>query len=590
MAREYQNLTQILDYLELNYQNPRAFNFLATNGSWQSISTQQFLTNIKYLTLGLKEIGLKKNDSLAIIAKSSPFWIMIDFASIANGAVTVPIFADIATDNLIYEIKDANIEFIFCDNHDNLQLIKNSGSNFKKVIIDQSINQNSDQEFISLEELMEMGKKIYDMDKTSYQNLTKNIDPDDLATIIYTSGSTGRPKGVEITHHNLVSQIKDTAEFFHLKSSSDIVLSSLPLAHVFERMVMIFYISNGVSIYFADDIKNIGSLILEIKPTLMTVVPRMLEKVHNKMQSGIDLKSFLPRMVGNLAFNFARNANPKNNSIIKHLFDFLVYQKLRKMLGGRIRMIICGGAPLALEVEKFFRNIGINLFVGYGLTEASPVIAANSHLDNKVGSVGKKFPSVQVKLATDGELLVKGPNLMRSYHNNPQKTKEAFDDNGWLKTGDLASIDDEGYIKIIGRKKELFKTANGKYVSPVPIEQKLLSYCDLLAAAVIIAEGKKFTSCLLFPDFESLEKHKENAKLSNLSNKEFLDSDFVKNKIADLINRTNLKLDHAEQIKKYYLVQDPISVKSGELTQSMKIRRQIVEEKYQDKIKKFYQE
>ena len=578
------NLIELIEFVEAKYQNPQAFNFYQL-GKWQNISTVDFLSNIRSLSLGLNDLGLELNDGFAIVAKPSPIWLMLDFAAIANRAVSVPIFPDISTNNLLFEINNADVKFVFCDCLENLKIIQNSGAVFKKIIIYGFKYQGNN--IISFEDLLENGKKIYQQNPQIFDTLKAKIKEDDLATIIYTSGSTGVPKGVEITHKNLVSQINSVGQCFSSINNSDIALSFLPLAHIFERMVVCLYISKGVSIYFADDVKNVGNLLQEIQPTLMTVVPRMLEKIFAKINNGVGEAPFLKKWIGKVALSRAEKYIPDHNKTLCKLFDYLVYKKLRLILGGNLKMMICGGAPLALNLENFFCGIGINLYIGYGLTESSPVIAVNYPSCKKISTVGKRLSSVQIKIDEEGELLAKGDNIMRGYHKDPQKTNEAIV-NGWLKTGDLASIDEEGFVTIIGRKKEMFKTSNGKYVSPVPIEQKIINNLSFLTTACIIAEGKKFVSCLLFPDFEILTSYKKQFGLKNLNDKDFLNSDFLKAHIDKLIDKINNDLNHSEQIKKYYLVDKPISIETGELTPSMKLRRTFVENKYQKVINDFY--
>lgn len=581
--QNFSTLTGLIQFIEKYYQNSRAFNFYQDE-KWVSISTSDFVNNIYSLTLGLNALGLQANDGFGIVAHPSPFWIMCDFAAISNRAVSVPIFPDISTANLLFEINDADVKFVFCDCEENLKVLQNSGINFTKIIIYGFKTQGEN--IIHFDDLLKNGQAIYKQNPQLFINLSNQIKENDLATIIYTSGSTGVPKGVEITHKNLISQIRATNQCFPLDYHTDVALSFLPLAHIFERMVMSFYISKGISIYFADDVKNVGKLLREIKPTLITVVPRMLEKVFTKMKNGVDEAGVFKRFIGKMAF---KSVSGDQWSVVRKIFDFLVYKKLRSSLGGNLKMMICGGAPLALDLEKFFCGIGINLYVGYGTTESSPVISVNCPEQHKLGTVGKAFPDVQVKISKEGELWAKGDNIMRGYHKNPEKTNEVIVD-GWLKTGDLAKIDDQGFIKIIGRKKEMFKTANGKYVSPVPIEQSLLSNFQLLSAACIIAEGRKFVSCLLFPDFELLARYKKKSNLENLSDEEFLNHKFMSNSIDKLIAIVNKNLNHWEQIQKYYLVTTPISIETGELTPSMKLKRNFVEEKYQNVINKFYDE
>ncbi|MFT7087598.1 MAG: long-chain acyl-CoA synthetase [Rickettsiales bacterium] len=630
----FSNLASLIDFLDQKYQNPKAFSSVK-NGQSTNISTENFTKNIRHLTLSLNDLGIKKNDGFAIIAKPSHFWLQIDLAAIANGAFSVPIFPNISSENLLFEIKNSGAKFVFCDSMENLQIIHDSGAKFQKIIILDF--ETKGENIIKFEDLLKNGAELFQKSPNLFNQLTNQINENDLATIIYTSGSTGVPKGVEITHKNLISQINSTAKCFPLNKNEDVALSFLPLAHIFERMVVLYYISQGITVHFADDVKNVGALLKEINPSLMTAVPRMLEKVFAKMQNGVNEASFIKKLIGKLAFFMApkfaaddysnglpRRFTPRNDdvedlfpklktsslrgaflakpksgrgnpegfkvslNILYKILNHLVYKKLRAALGSKMRMIICGGAALSPDLEKFFLGIGINIYVGYGLTESSPVIAANFRNNHKLGSVGKAFPNVEVRLGEDRELLVKGSSIMRGYHKDPIKTAQEIDENGWLKTGDLAEIDADGFIKIIGRKKEMFKTTYGKYVSPVPIEQKLIAGWSLLSATCIIAEGKKFVSCLLFVEFDLLKKYQEKHGFKNLSPKDFLKSEFIQKRSQKLINDINKNLNHWEKIQKFHLSTKPISIEGGEITPSMKLRRNIVEEKFKDVIAEFY--
>jgi long-chain acyl-CoA synthetase len=557
--KNFSTLSELISFQAANFNNPQALNF-KNGGKLVSLSNQDFREKISHFACGLREIGLQNGDSVANHSYQNSIWLIVDLGTILAGGISVPIFANISKEHLDYEISDANVKFIF-DEKRQITEVKTG-----KVI--------------SFEDLISLGKSAV----VKYEF---SSSPQDLATIIYTSGSTGKPKGVELTHHNLISQIKATAEFFPL-STQDVALSFLPLAHIFERMVMMFYISQGISIYFADDVKNVGNCLREFRPTLMTAVPRVLEKVFAKIKEGIDSANSFKKFLGQKALKRALTkdvSSPKN--FADKIFDLLIYKKFRAALGGNMRMIICGGAALSEEMERFYTNIGINLFCGYGMTETSPVLAANCPKFHKFGTVGKIFPSVELKIAEDGELLARGPNVMRGYHNQPQKTAEVMID-GWFKTGDLAVIDD-GFVKIVGRKKELFKNANGKYISPVPIEQKLVQELGFLLGALIIAEGRKFTSALIFPEFENLKKTKE--KFSFLgSDEEFLRSEILQKFVSQKIDQINLKLDNWERVQKFYIVTDPISIESGEITPSMKLKRNLLEEKYKKPIEEFYRD
>lgn len=579
--KDFSTIAELISFQANNFNNPRAFNF-KEGGQLKSFSNQEFFTKIFHFACGLKEIGLQKNQTFALVSYQNPIWLIADLGAILAGATTVPIFQDISKENLLYEISDAEVKYVFTDNEEFLQVVESENLSLKVITY------GLDSSTTTFEAIITLGKQAADAKKYNLESLLQNINPQDLATIIYTSGSTGRPKGVELTHENLVSQIKATAEFFPL-SKQDVALSFLPLAHIFERMVMMFYITQGITIYFADEIKNVGSLLREFQPTLMTSVPRMLEKVFGRIKDGIDSASLFKKLLGKKALQRALvkdSESPK--SFCDKIFDRLVYKKFRLALGGKMDMMICGGAALSQDMERFYQNIGINLFCGYGMTEASPVLTANCKKYHRFGTVGKAFPSVELKISTDGELMGRGPNIMRGYHNQPQKTAEVIE-NGWLKTGDLAAIDADGFVKIVGRKKELFKTANGKYVSPVAIEQKLVQELGFLLGAIVVAEGKKFVSALLFPDFEILKKFKEKFKFSG-SDEEFFKSRALQDFVQKNIEIVNKRLDHWEQIQKFKIITDQISIESGDITPSMKLKRNVLEEKYAEMIEEFYRD
>lgn len=574
--KNFQTLAELIFFQKENFSNKNFLNF-KENNSWRSFSNQEFFENIFNFACGLREIGVKKGDFLANYSYQNPIWLIVDLGAILAGIITVPIFENIAKDNLSFQLKDANVSIIFTDDEDFLNENFN-GQNQLRII---SYNfKNKD--ITSFNEILEIGKKA--KEKYQLQDFLNEIKPQDLATIIYTSGSTGRPKGVEITHKNLISQIKDSAEFFPLKPNN-IALSFLPLAHIFERMVMMFYISKGISIYFADDIKNIGNILRQVNPHLMTTVPRVLEKVFAKINENINSSSFFKKKLGKSALNRALSRCSKE-SLLDKIYDLLIYRKFRAALGNNMEMIICGGAALSIELQRFYKNIKINIFCGYGLTESSPVLATNCPKNNKIGSVGKKFPSVKLKIADDGELLAKGSNIMRGYHNLPEKTKETFIDD-YLKTGDLAKIDEEGFVTIIGRKKELFKNANGKYISPTPIEQKLVQELEFLLGAIIIAEGRKFTSALLFIEFELIAIFKEKLNFSG-SDEEFLKSQILINFCGEKVAKINKNLNHWEEIQKFAIIPERISIETGEITPSMKLKRKVLENKFKDIIDGFY--
>ena len=607
----YDTLPHLMMGMMTSFNNPKAFNYLA-EGEWQSISTIEFVDQVRKVSLGLRELGLKKGEGVGIISDSSPFWIIMDLSIMIAGGITIPMFANVSTENMLFQIKDSNLKYLFIATEDQWHKLGDNRKNFKNIITLNIQHQPevglkkafpsttlgdrgraftsrmfSTRKIITYQDLLQIGERASLKDPNLYAQLRDAREESEIATIIYTSGSTGLPKGVELTHKNLCSQIDACGQCFPLDNARDKIVSCLPLAHIFERMVTYFFISTGTSIYYVDDIKNVGNILREVRPTTLTLVPRLLEKVHAKMQDNAKQAKGIKKALATLAIKRAMTKDPfKAPTVIDKLLAQLVYKKFLAALGGNFKLMVSGGAALRDDVYRFFLNIGVNLYQGYGLTESSPVIATNYPGHNKVGTVGKPFPGVQVKIAKDGEILAKGPNTMRGYHNKPQLTQDTLSQ-GWLHTGDLGALDPEGYLSILGRKKEMFKTSNGKYVVPIPLEQKLIQL-DLIDMALVIAEGRPFVSCLLFPDFENLEQLKARRQLQRLGTEEFFESEAIQREIADWAQAINKRHDHWEHIQKFTVIYTPLSIEAGDLTPKMNIRRKVVEEKYSQEIDLMY--
>mgnify|MGYP002711981510 CR=1 FL=1 len=557
----FKTLQGLFSHIEQNIDNDNYLNYLE-DGIWLKYSSSLFISNVKRLAYGLREHGVKKGTCVAILTPSSPQWLMFDYALQLLGAISVPIFSNVSTKNLNYELKNADIKHIFLLEEDKSKILENSEFDIEFTL--------------TLQELHNFLSKYYELTDI------EDIYEDDIATIIYTSGSTGVPKGVELSHKNIVTNIYDTAKKFPV-GSSDVALSFLPLAHIFERMVMSFYLAQGTSIYFADDVKNVPNLLKELNPTLMTLVPRLLEKIDLAMhQKALD-GSFIKKLIALMALGLIKKEINKKSFIFK-IFDKLVYSKFRQAFGTNMRMLICGGAPLAYKNELFFKNIGMEIYQGYGLTETSPVICANAPGDKKDTTCGLKFDSVEVKITAENELVVRGDSVFKHYH----KIQESpLDDDGWFHTGDLAHIDDDGYISIDGRLKELFKTSNAKFVSAIAIEQSLTQN-RWIDYATIVADNKTFVSALLFLDPIFLENYASRYNLSHLEYKDLIKHKKVAKHISKIVHITNKNLNSWERIKKYELIEDIPSIESGILTPSMKVSRAAVYEKYDDIIKTIY--
>ena len=557
-------------------ENEYFLNYLS-NGKYTNISINDFKNKVICLSLALKDLGIQKGDKVGIFANSSPFWLIFDFAILQVGAISVPIFANISSENLNFEIKDSSMKFMFIDSQERIKDIEKENSHLIFITHNFCIKEPN---FYNFDEILVIGKQI--CDSTGFTPF--KAFEDDIFSIIYTSGNTGTPKGVMLSHKNIVTQLHDINKLIDLPKE-EIALSLLPLAHIFERAVMSYYLSRGISIYFVDDIQNVANLMKIVKPTIMTAVPRLLEKIFNKIKTQISQKPFISRMIASFAFSYALKENLDKNSLLFKIYDKIVYCKFREIFGSRLEKLVSGGAPLSKEIAQFFVNIGVPIYQGYGMTEFSPVVSTNYPNANKIGSCGKVIPSAKIKITQNNELLVRGDSLMLGYLNQEELTKNTIDNEGWLHTGDVARIDDEGYLFITSRIKEIFKTSTGEYVNAVEIEQKI-SKNRYIEFAVVIAQNRKFTTALLFVDKEKFENAKKLNK--NLTIEEYYNKDDILRNISNHISSVNSTLNKWEKIVSYKILTNDISIETGELTPSMKISRNKIEEKYANIINSMY--
>ena len=573
----FKTYAQLFTHISSNDPNQTFLNYIEKN-SYQNISTSEFSNKVKYLSYALKEMGITKNEHIAIHINSSPSWLIIDFALQIIGAISVPIFKDISQKNLTYQIHDSNIQHIFTDDS---TLLNNKNITLTIFTVN---NKNANE--INIEHLYKKGqyldkKNIYNLEK-----LIKNVHEEDTFSVIYTSGSTGIPKGVELTHKNIISQLHSINANFDI-DKKDRALSLLPLAHIFERVVMSFYLSKNTSIYFVDDLQNIANLMQEVRPTIMTVVPRLLEKIFIKIQTKVSQTKGISKIIAHLAFNRALTKQHNTFNLLDTIYDTLVYSKFRESFGGKLKILITGGSSLNKEIYTFFVNIKLPLYQGYGLTESSPVICVNTPKQNKIGTCGLPLNNVQVKLTKENELLARGPNIMKGYKNQQALTNRTIDKEGWLHTGDLAHIDEEGFITIKSRKKELFKTSTGKYVSAIAIEQELVK-SKFIDFAMVIADNKQYVTALLFIDVTVYEQYKKSHTLTeSFTLNDFCALQEIQNNIKEHINHLNSTLNKWEQIVKYEIITQTLDIQKGELTPSMKICRDIIEKKYEKKNKQY---
>lgn len=589
MIPQLESLPKLLEYAGENFQNQKAFSYKTSTG-WKSLTTKQFYQGARSIALSLAEVGVGKGTKVGIIAHPSPYWMMVDFAITSLGAVAVPLFANISPENLELELSETEMKYLFIDNEDAYAAILPYQDKLTWIYTFPGFVLRSEKSK-ELSQLENRGTEIESQNPRLWYNLMSEVKNNDPATIIYTSGSTGVPKGVIISHGNLISQIHGASICFPLNSQEDSCLSALPLAHVFERMVTQYYFCSGVSLYFVDDVKNVGVCLQEIRPTVMTIVPRLLEKVYAKVEDQILKGKGIKLALGKFALQRAKTKDHEAPpTLVDTLLKVLVFNKIKEKMGGHLRLVISGSAALSTELNRFFINAGVPLYEGYGCTETSPVISANFPGNRKIGTVGKPFPHVQVKFSETGEVLAKGPGVMLGYFNRLEATESAIDSEGWYHTGDKGEFVEGGYLQLKGRIKELFKTAGGKYVAPVPIEAALIACHPLIDMAMVIAEGRRYTACILVPNFEKIAEIKKALNLESMSHVEFLESSQLHEHLQEKINLVNGKLNQWEQIRNFTFLNNPLTVEGEELTPTMKIRRHIVEKKYKDKIESLFKE
>ena len=547
------------------------------NGAWTHFSRETLAKDTQAVALALHNHGVQEGESIGIIAGSSPYWIMADIATQINHARVVPLFPNISSENFNFQCDDSIVRILIINNMIDLDApLKESLSRFAAVICIDAASPLPDKGIYWDDLLVEgYGLLQQEQGQTWIKNQIESIRPDDLFSIIYTSGSTGRPKGVELSHRNMIVQIQSLLDLYTIDPENDTCLTILPVAHVFERMAV------------ADSPKIVAKIMTEIKPSVMIVVPRILERLFESMTAAAEKARGPKRLLIKNAIKLAKLSDPlkKRNHAMK-FYDKLVYSKMRKAIGGNFKLIVSGSCALNKSILRFLLNIGLPVYEGYGLTECSPVVSANCRHDQCIGSVGKPLKHLQVKIGENNEVLVKGDSVFAGYHNMPELNAEIFTEDGFFKTGDQGSIDENGFLSLTGRIKELLKTSTGKYVSPNPIELEISRH-PLVEQALVIANDRKFASALIWINPEGARR------LVRISKEDFrmdlaLQSLRIRESIFRHITRINRKLNHWEKICRWVLIGDELTVESGLLTPTLKIRRKIAEERYADKIEGMY--
>jgi long-chain acyl-CoA synthetase len=580
------------------YKKEDAFNH-KQNGKWEHISGETFLRRVRYVALGLSKLGVVAGDRIAIISENRPEWSITDLAILSLGAVNIPIYTTQSVKDINYILKESEAKILFISGKKTFKHVIPGIEDVEPldllVFFDSDAKPDNIEQSLTFEELEKNGAEVDRQNPQAYENFLAELKSEFLATIIYTSGTTGEPKGTMLTHKNFVSNvysISATLPIFH----TDVSLSVLPLSHIFERTVFYVFCWNGVSVHYASSFDNLAEYLTEVRPTIMTAVPRLFEKVYHKIvRKGLSNKGWKKKV-----FMWAMEIGPryaelkskkKTISMIleikQSIADKLVFSKWREGVGGRLRYFVSGGAPLAPALTYAFIAADIPILQGFGMTETC-IVSANRPDDNRVGSIGRPFPGIKVRVVGDGEIHVKGPNVMQGYYNKPEMTKSVFTDDGWFMTGDVGRVDDDGHLYITDRKKDLFKLSNGKYIAPQQIES-LLKESEFINQVVVVGSGHKTVGALIVPDWEALKRALREIGVEPPSTRKGISQDpnAIKMVQMDCANLTKSLSDY-ERVKRVALLSEELTIDGGELTPTLKVKRTVIDEKYEKVINQLY--
>jgi long-chain acyl-CoA synthetase len=564
------------------------------------LSSRQFFEQVRAFSLGLRALGLEAGDRVALASESRPEWVISDLAIITAGAVTVPLYPTLSAPQMWFILNETAARVAVVSNAAQVAKIKDvdeRSHELRTIVVIDGEAEAGPFRVLTMADVIAIGERALATDpgaEARYRDEAAAVSPDSLATIVYTSGTTGDPKGVMLTHRNIVSNVIATQGWIAL-DPSDRLLSFLPLSHVFERVVLFRCLYDGVSVYFAETMTSVARDLHRVKPTVVTGVPRAWEKFYAAIHEGLNKIEGPRRKLADWAIGvgyesarvwLAGGTPPPLLKARRAIADKLVFSKIRERIGGRIRFLVSGSAPLSPKVGEFFFAINVPILEAYGLTESSPGISGNPIHAPRLGSVGKPLPGVEVRIGPDGEILVRGPNIMQGYYKRPEATAETLA-GGWLHTGDIGELSADGYLTITDRKKDLIVTSGGKKIAPQPLEN-LLKMDPLVSEAVLIGEQRKFPAALLVPDFAKLEARIEAMKLRAASREELLRHPEVLRLYQDVLDRLNGSLAQFERVKRFALLPTEFTMERGELTPTMKVRRQVVEQRWRPLIDTIY--
>jgi len=567
------------------------------------MSGSEFLERIRNVGVGLRELGLATGDRIAVMAESRPEWCVTDLAVLAAGGVTVPVYSTLTSGQVRYILHDCGASIAVVSNRvqvDKIAAVRAHLAGVSAVVVMDVDGRPWPEGVMPLPDVAARGRSRLISDAAAapfFAERSAAIARDALATIIYTSGTTGEPKGVMLTHGNILSNVEAAVELLEV-TEDDVALSFLPLSHAFERMVLYTYLYAGASVAFVESPETLARDLAMVRPTLMTAVPRVFEKLHARIQEAAARGSAIRRSLfrWGIGVGLRRSARVSSGrragtllAMQDRLADTLVFRKIRHATGGRLRVLVSGSAPLPRRIAEFFDAVGLTILEGYGLTEASPVLTVNPLGRPKFGTVGRALPGIELRIAEDGEILARGPNIMRGYYNNPKATLAVLEPHGWLHTGDIGTLDAEGYLTITDRKEDLILTSIGKQVAPQPIENELRRH-PLVAEAVLLGDRRKFIAALLVPDFLALDRRLATTGRPGGTRDALVARPDVIALFQEAVDSVNATLAPFETIKRFALIPSEFTIAGGEVTPTMKVRRRVVEDRWRAVIEQLYEE
>lgn len=568
------------------------------NGKWIDITVAQLRDTVRWFSMGLRALGVKAGDRVALLSENRPEWAFSDFAILCAAAVNVPVYPTLLSWQIEYIVNDASATVAIASTHEQLSKLLDIRSHcpcLHQIIVFDAPDE-VPEGVTSFAEVVELGKREEKAHgRGRFDELRKQAQPGDLATIIYTSGTTGNPKGAMLTHRNIASNVVATTDVLRLEPGW-VAVSFLPLSHSFERTVDYSYFYKGAIIAYVDDALKIGQFLPEIKPVVFAAAPRVFEKVRARILDNVQTQSAGKQKIFNWALKVGEERVPyvvENRpmplglKMRSALADKLVFSKILARLGGEVKFLISGAAPLSADLAAFFVGAGLDILEGYGLTETSPVISVNRMDKRRLGTVGPPIRDVEVKIEQDGEILARGPNIMKGYWNNPEATADVIDSEGWFHTGDIGEIDADGFLKITDRKKDIIINAYGKNIAPQPLEA-LLKSSPLVATPLLIGDRRKYLSALIVPNFDRLEHEAKELGVNASSHEELVRDERVRMLFQNEIDRFNRNLDRQEKIRRFTLLPRDFTIEDDEMTPTMKVKRRNVDKKYKVLIDAMY--